>query len=69
MTKATSNKIDISDIKFFRDENKQILDTPDKIIRWIKYKFEEQESSTFAEPINHYIDLSNSIISTTCISC
>ena len=65
MTKATSNKIDISDIKFFRDENKQILDTPDKIIRWIKYKFEEQESSTFAEPINHYIDLSNSIISTT----
>jgi hypothetical protein len=65
MTESLSNRTDISDIEFSDADNKHILDTPDKILRWIKYKFEEQKSNiNDIEPKNRYIDLSNCIIST-----
>lgn len=61
----TPDNIDISDIEFIENKNKHILDSPDKIIRWIKHKFKEQKSKQkdFI-PNSEYIDLSNCIIST-----
>ncbi len=59
------DNIDISDIDFNEKEGKHILDSSDKIIRWIKHRINEQESKkneTF--PNYRYIDLSHCIIST-----
>lgn len=64
MTNTISNKTDVSDIKLNEVENKHVLDTPNKIIRWIKHKFEEQECIDFRrKPHNRFIDLSDCIIS------
>lgn len=38
------DNIDISDIDFNEKEGKHILDSSDKIIRWIKHRINEQES-------------------------
>jgi hypothetical protein len=65
MTESLSNRTGISDIEFSEAEKKHILDTPDKILRWIKFNFEEQElKGRDIEPKNRYIDLSDCIIST-----
>ena len=68
MRKTISDNIDILDIEFTKNENKYILDSPDKIIRWIKHKFKEQVSkqNEFI-PNFEYIDLSNCIINTAAI--
>lgn len=66
------NKTDISDIEIQRcDDHKErhILNSPNKIIRWIKFKFEEQEivhnrNKDSGLPLFKYIDLSNCIINT-----
>ncbi|RXQ89543.1 hypothetical protein EO244_14345 [Ancylomarina salipaludis] len=65
-------RTDISDIKEIKGENgvsRYELNTPKKIINWIKYKFEQQEIDYDKEykPFSFfkYIDLSNCIISTT----
>ena len=56
----------IQDIEI--DENgRRVLNTPDKIVRWIQYQFEEQttkHSRTPEIPVYHYIDLSNCVVST-----
>ncbi len=64
MDKKKLHKPDISDIN--QDEHKRhILDNPDKIIRWIKHKLEEQKENEKGNPPGfRYIDLSNCIIST-----
>ncbi|MEI8075982.1 MAG: pentapeptide repeat-containing protein [Bacteroidota bacterium] len=64
MDETNPNKTDISDIK--QDEqNRHILDNPDKIIRWIKHKFEAQKENEKGNPPDfRCIDLSNCIIST-----
>lgn len=56
----------ISDI-LSDDKNRHILDSTDKIIRWINFQFEEQEIKHEKEPeipFHRYIDLSNCIICT-----
>lgn len=56
----------IQDIEI--DENgRRVLNTPDKIVRWIQYQFEEQttkHSRTPEIPVHHYIDLSDCVVST-----
>lgn len=64
--KKKSIRTNVQDIEV--DENgRHILNTPDKIVRWIIYQFEEQAiiSSRDTEmPPYHYIDLSNCVVST-----
>ena len=65
MNKTIKDNNEVSDIDFDVDEGKHILDSSDKIIRWIKHRINEQESKrneTF--PNYRYIDLSHCIIST-----
>ena len=65
--KKKSIRTNIQDIEV--DENERhILNTPDKIVRWITYQFEEQAIISFGDreiPPYHYIDLSNCVVSTT----
>jgi len=65
MRKTIPDNLDISDIEFIKDEKKHILDSSDKIIRWIKYKFNEQRTNSNNDSIKiEFIDLSDCIIST-----
>lgn len=70
MSINSTNDIDISDIT--RDENgKTILDNISKIVRWIKFKHEEQKADynnrkDFELPFEPSIDLSKCVINTTC---
>lgn len=65
--KKKSIRTNVQDIEV--DKNgRHILNTPDKIVRWIIYQFEEQaiiSSSDPEIPPYHYIDLSNCVVSTT----
>ena len=68
MNEVVSNIIDVPDMRV--DGNgRHILDSPDKIIWWIKHKFEEQKSNPElldddGTPLFRYIDLSNCVINT-----
>ena len=44
MNKTIIDNIDISGIDFNEKEGKHILDSSDKIIRWIKHRIKQQES-------------------------
>src|SRR5665648_50498 len=51
------------------EDGKNILNNPDKIVRWIKYQFEEQEiiyskEDIHLRPFLYFIDLSNCVINT-----
>lgn len=71
--KELSNNLNISDIKMqMCDDNQErhILDSPNKIIRWINYKFQEQIKKHKKQrenglPLYRCIDLSNCIINTS----
>lgn len=64
--------VDISDIIIQTGDDeidRHVLDSADKIVRWIKYKFDEQSKMTISNLDLHsivyqYIDLSNCILST-----
>lgn len=65
MNKTIIDNIDISGIDFNEKEGKHILDSSDKIIRWIKHRIKQQESKENGPfPNYRYIDLSYCIIST-----
>ena len=73
MNEIVSNTIDISKlgIKEYDDGSKKhILVSPDNIILWIKYQFEEQEirykkqNGNNPHPFSHFLDLSDCIINT-----
>lgn len=69
MDENMTNRIDVSDVK--PDANgKHILNSPNKIIRWIKHQFEEQEIDyrnhdiNDTSPLELFINLSDCIINT-----
>lgn len=68
----TNKSVDVADININKGEDgvdRYVLDSADKIVRWIKFKFDEQSKmaipdSDFDSFVFQYIDLSNCILST-----